>query len=70
VAIGGWLALARSERESLMLPRLPKPAMHHVRVQAMGQSNTADAGARLPALGDNLRLEWLAVFTPARPTIV
>jgi hypothetical protein len=44
--------------------------MHHVRVQAMGQSNTADAGARLPALGDNLRLEWLAVFTPARPAIV
>jgi Rrf2 family protein len=35
----------------------------------MGQSNTADAGARLPALSDNLRLERLAVLTQARPAL-
>jgi hypothetical protein len=39
-------------------------------MQTMGQSNTADAGARLLALSHNLRLESLAVFTPARPAIV
>jgi hypothetical protein len=59
-----------SEHERLILPRLPNPAMHHVRMQAMGQRNTANAGSRLPALGHNLRFERLAVFTPARPAIV
>jgi hypothetical protein len=65
----GRLALARAVREGLILPRLPNPAVHHIRLQTMGQSNTADAGARLLTLSHRLRLESLAVFTPARPAI-
>ena len=46
------------------LSLLANPAVHHVRMQALGQSYTAYAGSRLGTAGQYLCLELLAVLTP------
>ena len=51
-------------RRRLPLSLLANPAVHHVRMQALGQSYTAYAGSRLGTAGQYLCLELLAVLTP------
>ena len=64
------LATRHPKRRSVCSAGLPDPAVDHVGVQPMGQSNTAHARSGLAALGQHLGLEVFAVLTAARSPFV
>lgn len=60
----------RGRYRCVALSLFTDPAVHHVRVQAMRQGHTTDAGPRLGTQGKYLCLELLAVFTPAWAVLI
>ena len=60
----------RGRYRCVALSLFTDPAVHHVRVQAMRQGHTTDAGPRLGTQGKYFCLELLAVFTPAWAVLI
>ena len=60
----------RGRYRCVALSLFTDPAVHHVRVQAIRQGHTTDAGPRLGTQGKYLCLELLAVFTPAWAVLI
>ena len=57
------LATRQSTRRSVRSASLPDPAVDHVGVQAMGQSNATHARSGLVALGQHLSLEICSIVS-------